>query len=220
MEKNSNFKAVIFDMDGIIFDSERCVMKCWKEVADKYNIPDIEEACIECTGINTALTTEKMYNRYGKDFPYLEYREEMRALFQSRYSDGRLPMKPGVIELLDALKAAGKKIALASSTREEMVRKELTEAGLISYFDELVCGDMVTNSKPDPEIFLKACELLGVLPEEAYGIEDSHNGIRSSNGAGLHTIMVPDILEATEEMKELSEVVLDSLLEVKAYLCG
>ena len=214
------FEAVIFDMDGVIFDSERCVIECWKEIAEKYDIPDIEEACIECTGINTKLTTEKMRNRYGKEFPYETYRAEMRALFQSRYSDGRLPVKEGAVELLEALQKEGKKIALASSTREEMVRKELTEAGLIDYFNVLVCGDQVEKSKPAPDIFLKACECLGLAPQVCYGIEDSHNGIRACAAAGLHTIMVPDVLEATEEMRELSETVLASLIEVKGYLCG
>ncbi|MCM1161771.1 MAG: HAD family phosphatase [Roseburia sp.] len=214
------FTAVVFDMDGIIFDSERRVIECWKEVAEKYHIPDIEQACIECTGINAKLTMAKMLERYGQDFPYDTYRKEATALFQSRYSNGRLPIKPGVTELLQALRERGVKIGLASSTRECMVRKELTEAGLIGYFDELVCGDMVENSKPAPDIFLKACERLQVEPGKAYGIEDSHNGIRSSVAAGLHTIMVPDVLEATEEMHEITEAVLPSLIEVKSYLCG
>ena len=98
------FTAVVFDMDGIIFDSERRVIECWKEVAQKYNIPDIEQACIECTGINAKLTVKKMLERYGQDFPYDTYRKEASALFQSRYSNGRLPVKPGVTELLEALK--------------------------------------------------------------------------------------------------------------------
>ena len=101
-----------------------------------------------------------------------------------------------------------------------MVRKELTEAGLIDFFDVLVCGDMIEKSKPAPDIFLKACELLGVDPAECYGIEDSHNGIRASAAAGLHTIMVPDVLAATEEMEKLSEIVLPSLSEVRKYLLG
>lgn len=212
------FEAVIFDMDGVIFDSERCVVECWKEIADKYGIPDIEKACIECTGINTALTRQKMKERYGEDFPYDSYRAEESALFQSRYGDGRLPVKPGVKKLLEALRQKNKKIAIASSTREYMVRKELTEAGFIQYFDALVCGDMVENSKPDPEIFTKACEALNVTPYKAYGIEDSHNGIRACKAAGLHTIMVPDLLPVTEEMELLSEIILPSLLAVKEYL--
>ena len=86
------------------------------------------------------------------------------------------------------------------------------------YFDEIVCGDMVSKSKPDPEIFLKACELLNVEPKESFAIEDSYNGMRAAHAGGLRPIMVPDLAEPTEEMEELAEVILPSLLEVIAYI--
>ena len=214
------FDAVVFDMDGVIFDSERCVVECWKEIADKYNIPDIEDACRECMGINATLTTKKMHERYGEDFPYAAYKKEMSDLFHSRYGGGRLPIKPGVVELLSFLKENGIKVALASSTRKEVVHRELADAGIIKYFDEIVCGDMVEKSKPEPDIFLKACELLSVEPENAYGIEDSHNGVRAAAAAGLHTIMVLDLMPETEEMRQLTKKVFTSLHEVKAYFEG
>lgn len=217
MQEEKPMKAVVFDMDGVIFDSERLVIDCWKPVAEKYGIPDIEEACYECMGINAALTKELMQKRYGRDFPYDAYKKEMSALFFERAKDGKLPQKPGVKELLVFLKEHGFKTALASSTRREVVYRELKEGGLITYFDEIVCGDMVSNSKPDPEIFLKACELLGVDPKTAYAIEDSYNGIRSAYRAGLRPIMVPDLAMPTEEMEQLAEHIFGSLTDVKAF---
>lgn len=216
--RGQEYTAVVFDMDGVIFDSERLVIECWKVIADKYGVVNVESVCRECLGINKEASKRKFIDYYGEDFPYDEYKEEMSALYHERYSDGRLPMKPGIKELLVFLKARGKKTALASSTRKQIVTQELTDAGLIEYFDEIICGDMVARSKPAPDIYLKACECLGVPPEEAYAVEDSYNGIRSASGAGLKPVMVPDLAEPTKEMEELSEVILSSLLEVKEYL--
>ena len=128
-----DFDAVIFDMDGVIFDSERLVVECWVETAAKYNIPNIEDACRECVGINATATREKMKLRYGQDFPYDEYKAEMSALFHTRYGEGRLPMKKGIKKLLEFLKEKDIRIALASSTREAVVKQELKAAGLLDY---------------------------------------------------------------------------------------
>lgn len=218
MNRNILYKAVVFDMDGVIFDSERAVMQCWKEVASRHNIPDIEKAVLACTGTTMVRTREIMLNLYGADFPYDEYARESSAIFHSRYDGGRLPMKPGVKELLSFLKEHGKKIALASSTRQQVVTDELRDAGIIGYFDRIICGDMVSRSKPAPDIFLKACEELNVSPSDSYAIEDSYNGIRAAHAGGLHPIMVPDLLPADEEMQSLAEIVLPNLTSVMEYL--
>ena len=168
MEKKTGYDAVVFDMDGVIFDSERAVMQCWKELADKYQIPDIEKAVLSCTGTTMKRTREIMLEIYGEDFPYDIYAKESSAIYHSRYDGGRLPMKPGVVELLTFLKEDGKKIALASSTRRQTVTNQLKDAGILNFFDNVICGDMVEHSKPAPDIFLKACAELGVAPERAY----------------------------------------------------
>lgn len=218
MNRNILYKAVVFDMDGVIFDSERAVMQCWKEVASRHNIPDIEKAILACTGTTMVRTREIMLNLYGADFPYDEYARESSAIFHSRYDGGRLPMKPGVKELLTFLEKHDKKIALASSTRHQVVTDELRDADIIEYFDRIICGDMVSRSKPAPDIFLKACEALNISPSDSYAIEDSYNGIRAAHAGGLHPIMVPDLLPADEEMQSLAEIVLPSLTSVMEYL--
>ena len=129
-------------------------------------------------------------------------------------------MKPGVVELLSFLKEKGYIIGLASSTREGAVRQELTDAGIICYFKELTCGDMLKKSKPEPDIYQMACEKLGIKPEEAIAIEDSFNGIRSAYAAGMTPIMVPDIIGPNEEMREKSHRIFSNLLEVKEWLEG
>ena len=212
------YSGVVFDMDGVIFDSEIKVVECWQEIADKYHIDGIESACRACLGLNREAAKVEFKKRYGENFPYDAYKSEMSALFHSRYSDGRLPLKPGVEELLKYFKDVGKKIAVASSTRSELVKQELLDAGLLKYFDVVIGGDMVARSKPEPDIFLKACEKLGLAPDNTYGIEDSYNGIRALSAAGIHAIMVPDLAEASEEMVKLAEVILPDLHSVGNYL--
>ena len=212
------FKAVVFDMDGVIFDSERCIMETWIILAEKYGIEGIEEVFLACTGTNHAKTRQICLDAYGEDFPYEKYERESSEMFHDKYDGGRLPIKPGVFELLDYLKSTGVKIALASSSRRESVVRELTEGGVIDYFDEIIAGDMVSKSKPDPQIYLKACEAIGVAPEDCYAIEDSYNGIRSAAAGKLRPIMVPDLRPADDEMKQLSVAVLDSLNDVITYL--
>jgi HAD superfamily hydrolase (TIGR01509 family) len=159
-----------------------------------------------------------MLEAYGEDFPFDEFDKQASDLFHAKYDGGRLPIKSGVREILDYLKSSNKKIALATSTKKTSVIRRLSEAGLLEYFDEIVTGDMVTHSKPHPEIYLFACEKIGVKPEDAYAIEDSYNGIRSATSGGLRTIMVPDLLPANDEMHELAETILNDLNEVIEYL--
>lgn len=213
-----NYEAVVFDMDGVIFDSERAVMNCWLELAQKYDIKDIEKPYFACVGTTMTRTREIMLETYGEDFPYDEYARESSLMYHEKYDGGKLPMKPGVMELLSYLKGKGKKIALASSTRRETVTNQLRWTGIIDYFDVIICGDMVARSKPAPDIFLKACQELGVSPENTYAIEDSYNGIRAAHAGQLRPIMVPDLLEANDEMRGMVECVCGNLNEVIDYL--
>ena len=153
----SGIDTVIFDMDGVIFDSEILVLQAWKEVAERHGIAGVEAACHECLGTNSVVSKGVFLKHYGEDFPYEEYKAEMAKVFFSHASGGKLAKKPGVEELLKYLKAKGFKIGLASSTREALVRSEISDGGLLGYFDQIIGGDMVERSKPEPDIFLEAC---------------------------------------------------------------
>lgn len=123
-------------------------------------------------------------------------------------------MKAGVEELLKYLKETGYKIAIASSTRSALVKEQIEDAGLMKYFDVIVGGDQVKKSKPEPDIFLKAAELLVVKPENAYVIEDSYNGIRAAKSAHMRPIMVPDMVQPDEEMQDKAWKICDSLKDI------
>ena len=210
-------KAVIFDMDGIIFDSERLILDCWEKVGEKYQFVNIREVCINCIGTNRVRTKEIVCAYYGENFPYDEYSKEATGLFREYVQTKGLPVKKGVRELLQYLQAEKIPIGLASSTRLAIVEEELRMTGLYDYFQVVMGGDQLKRSKPEPDIYLLTCEKMGILPKCAYAIEDSYNGIRSAYSAGMMPIMVPDILQADDEMKEKSVAVLQDLLQVKQY---
>lgn len=210
-------EAVVFDMDGVIFDSERLVIDVWKTLSEKYHFKDIEKVRLACLGTSKETSKKIFLDYYGDDFPYDQYALESSQLYHQRY-DGKVPLKKGVTRLLKWLKAHDYKIGLASSTRLYTVKLQLENAGIIDFFDVIIGGDDVHQAKPDPEIYQMACLRLGVAPSDAYGIEDSYNGIRSCFAAGLHPIMVPDLKEPTDEMRERAEVILDDLDDVLSYL--
>ena len=211
-------QAVIFDMDGVIFDSERLVIECWQVIAEKHNIPDIVEICMRVQGNNRQETGKRFREKYGNDFPYDTYKKEVTALFRERYGEGRLPLKPGVVEILQDLKQRCVPLALASSIRSDIVKLELEEARLLSFFDAVLGGDMAPRSKPEPDIFLAAAKVLGAIPANCYVLEDSFNGIRAAHRAGMHPIMVPDMQQPDEEMRGLAEVIVDDLPKAMGYL--
>ncbi len=213
-------KLVIFDMDGVIFDSERAVFSLWKEMADKLGLENIEELYMKTVGVNVNKTRELFLEQYGEDFPFDRLRDELFEEYHRRYDGGRLPVKKGVRELLDALKEDGWRMAMASSTQSDMVRDQLRDAGVLDYYDVVVGGEMVRKSKPDPEIFLEAAKLLGGEPRDIYVIEDSFNGIRAAYAGGFMPLMVPDMLPADDEMRRKALRIFDDLFGAKEFLTG
>lgn len=205
-------------MDGVLIDTEALLLKIWKEVAKENDIKDIESTLKLCIGI-TNNETEAVFARiYGKDFPYQKYKAAASEMYCAQIQKDGLPVKPGVYELFGFLKENGWQIGLASSTREAVVRSEMESIGLLDYFHVVVCGDMVPRSKPNPDIYLKACELLSVSPGCCYAVEDSPNGIRAASGAGMKAIMVPDLIEPDLELQKLFYKKFASLLEVLEFL--
>ena len=209
--------AVIFDMDGVIFDSERAVLSVWRELAEELGLDRIEEVFLRCVGTNKARTKE-IFRAAWPALDFARFDGEARRRFHTRWNGGRLPQKPGARELLRALREKNVPLALASSTETAVVRQELQEAGLLESFDAVIGGDRVTRSKPDPEIFLRAAASLGAEPARCFVIEDSFNGVRAAAAAGMRPLMVPDLLAPDEEMRRLAEAILPDLRAVWGYL--
>lgn len=214
----------IFDMDGVIFDSENLYLSCCEEEAERLGMENIEETVRRCIGVTTEVTEAILLETYQDAALVRRFRENTAALFRKKYQDGQLKIRTGVRELLQTLKDAGARMAIASSTQTEIVRSEIREAGLLDFFDVIVGGDQAPRSKPNPDIFLKAAERLEAKPEDCVVVEDSYHGIRAAKAAGMTAIMVPDLLAPNDEMRQLADDIAESLLVIaesmKKYCSG
>lgn len=210
-------KAVIFDMDGILIDSERPILDVYVELGEQKGLAGMEEAVRKCIGTNMQTTRKLMTEYMGSEEAYELLYKEANDILHAKYPNHSYPLKPGVVELLTYLKESNYIIGLASSTRREVVEEITINHGIRNFFETLTCGDMVSKSKPEPEIFLKACESVGAAPKEAYAIEDSYNGIRAAYRAGMTPIMVPDMIAPDGEMKELASYIFEDLMAVKEW---
>ena len=210
-------RAVVFDMDGILFDTERLCRDSWVAVAEKKGLPGMEEVFAQCIGLNANDSKRIVMRAYGEDFDYQAFREEAYVWYWDYVEKNGLPVMPGAERLLGWLKERGWIVGLASSTRRSSVLRNLELSGFSDYFKTVITGDMVEHSKPMPDIYLIACQELGVRPEETYAIEDSPNGIRSAHAAGLKALMVPDMLKPDEEMRRLSFQIMENLDQVLEF---
>lgn len=213
--------AVVFDMDGVLFDTERIGVQCWTEAAEPTGLQNAREIARMCIGRTIPGTKEAFMEEAAKQGVALDFEKLhedcARLILEKEERDG-LPVKPGVHEILEYLYERKIPVALATSSKKDIVLSHLEKTGITKYFRKIVTGDMVSHGKPAPDIYIKACEELEAAPENVIAIEDSFNGIRSASAAGLHPIMVPDQLQPTEEILLLAETKCDSLLEVRKLL--
>ena len=209
--------GVIFDMDGVLFDTETIALECWGAAATKLGLSGWRELYPQCIGITQPKTRALWVEAWGEENAQA-FSREILAAYDARYAGRPVPQKPGAGEILRALHERGVPLAVASSTPEQRVRQHLTEAGFLPRFTAVIGGDRLQRSKPAPDIFLLAGEALGVKAERCFVIEDSFNGIRAAHAAGMRPVMVPDMLPPTEEIRALAEVVLPDLHAALEYI--
>ena len=212
---NLNIKAAIFDMDGLLLDSERICRDCFVQAGQRLGIAVDMAVYHACIGANEATTRGLLMAGYGDDFPYDAIRAIWLELYHAAALDQPIPVKAGAKELLAVIAESNTPIALATSTKHAQALTKLRHAGLIDYFDVVVGGDQVTRGKPHPEIYLAAAAGLDASPGDCIAFEDSENGVRAALAAGLTVIQVPDLVPPSAALQAFGHTICDSLLEVR-----
>lgn len=207
--------AVIFDMDGLLVDSERVYRDAMGEALKTLGWSMSEALFKSMIGLSDHRAL--LFEHYGEDFPLADFNGRVHALAASRLASGA-PLKPGALELLDRVEALELPRAIATSSSHETVRLHLGRRGLVERFHAVVARGDYARGKPAPDPYLFAAGALGVEPVRCLALEDSHNGVRAAAAAGMMTVMVPDLLEATGEMRELCVAIARDLHQVRGWI--
>ena len=210
-------RAVIFDMDGLLFDSESVYRDAMMATARDAGFEMPEALFLKLVGIPWAGNVTLLLEHYGADFDHEAFRKEATRRFHI-VADAEICLKAGVVEILDALDALDLPRAIATSSMPHTVQHHLGQHGLLDRFDAFVAQGDYARGKPAPDPFLTAAARLGVAPADCLALEDSHNGVRAAHAAGMMTVMVPDLLRATEEMETLCVRIARDLHEVRELL--
>ncbi|PST42674.1 hydrolase [Faecalibacillus intestinalis] len=211
-------KAIIFDMDGLMIDSERVTFECYQERLKDMNLTMDEEFYKTLLGKPIKGIYQRFYDVYGNDFPIENVIQDVHQLMAERFETEGVPVKKGLVKLLHYLKDNNYKTIVATSSNRDRVDKILAQAKITEFFDDSICGDEVTKGKPNPEVFLKSCQKLGVNVDEAIVLEDSEAGIQASYDANIKVICIPDMKYPEKQYEEKTFKILKDLTEVTAYL--
>lgn len=211
-------ELVIFDMDGLMFDTERIYYKAWQEASKAHGYEMTWEVYTQIVARNSRYIEKVLKEIFGADLPYQAVEKMKRELSNEMVASEGIQIKKGLLELLDALEAKGIKKAVATSSQREKALHYLSLAGIKERFDDIICGDEVMESKPNPEIFVKVGARLGANPAHTLVLEDSRLGLEAGKRAGMMTVLIPDLVTPDEEMKGNANYILSALDEVIALL--
>ncbi len=211
-------KAVIFDMDGLMLDTERIIKYSWDVTGENLGYGKLGDNIKNTLGMNRNQRNAYFLEKYGNDFPLQDFLDGYHQVYYEYERKNGIPKKEGLLSLLDFLKKEGIPTAVATSTHQKYAIATLKEQGIFSYFQEIITGDCVEYGKPNPAIYMLACKKLKVDPSFALALEDSYNGILSAAKAGMKVIMIPDLLEDETPVKEYLYGKLKTLEYVKQWI--
>lgn len=214
-----NFDLIIFDMDGLMFDTERIILKAGLHVLKQHGYPADKNFLISMTGISDPRMKPYFYERFGKEFPFQNYLIDVEKTRVDFIKTEGISVKKGLIELLDYLEKKQIKKIVATSSNRNTMESLFAITGVSRYFSMAICGDEVIKGKPEPEVFIKAAQKSGVTPQKALVLEDSQNGLLAAHRAGIKAIFIKDLVQPQKEVldtiykqcQDLSEVI--SILE-------
>ena len=198
-----SLQAVVFDMDGLMFDSERYIQTAWNQAGTILGYGTLGDHIEKTLGFNGTKRREFFLDLCGQDFPYDEFLELYRSLYFDRVRKEGIPAKEGLHETLEILKELGIPMGVATSSSRENTLKNLEREKITDYFETVITGDMIRYGKPEPDIYLEACRQLKAEPRYAIALEDAVNGIKAAARAGMMPVMIPDLIKDTTQVDDL-----------------
>jgi HAD superfamily hydrolase (TIGR01509 family) len=210
--------AVIFDMDGLLLDSERIALNVFNQTCAHFGLPEQFDLFKQMIGTNHQLGRQILTQGLQGQVDSVAFIAHCDALYQEATLSRPIPLRPGALELLQWLKQKGLPAAVATSSASAKANHKLTAAGIIDFFVTVTGGDQVKNSKPAPDIFLHAAHSIQANPQRCLALEDSDNGVRAAVAAGMKVIQVPDLVPPSADLLSLGHQVHTSLAQVKLHL--
>ena len=219
MEK-TKLRGAVFDMDGLLIDTEKLYLKYWKQAAADFGYDMRDEHVFAIRSLARKFSIPKLKGFFGEEFPSEEIRARRTELINADIDQNGIDLKKGMPELIVYLQERGVRCAVATATARDRTERYLGKIGAGELFDAVICGDMVHSGKPDPEIYLTAAKALGLDPRECAAFEDSPNGIRAAHAAGCEAIIIPDLTPPEEEIMPLLSAVYPDLWAAREYFEG
>lgn len=212
-----HFKAVVFDMDGLLLDSEKIALDAFQTTCSRFCLDDLTDVFKQCIGTNPELGKLILKKGLQGIMDYKEFGLEWENEYTRLTHEKPVPLKAGAKALLEHIKSMHIPMAVATSTITDRAKEKLSHSDILHYFDVIIGGDQVSKSKPDPEIYLKAVSELSLEPSKCLAFEDSSNGVKSAVAAGFTVVQIPDLVEPDEDLLKLRHIVLRSLVDVQDY---
>ena len=209
-----NYLAAVFDLDGLLLDTEKVCMQAFRDACDALSLPMLEDVYLGIIGCNAQGIERIIQKGYGADLDYPQLRKEWMSRYHPVIEERAIPKKEGVIELFEWLQTQKIPIAVATSSHQKEAAIKLKLSGLDTYVSSLSTGCEVKHGKPDPEIYLLAAQRLNTAPAQCLAFEDSSNGVRAAVAAGMQVHQVPDLVKPTEDIIALGHNIDNSLTDV------
>jgi HAD superfamily hydrolase (TIGR01509 family) len=216
--KMNKLQAIIFDMDGLMLDTERLAIPSMRRAGEVVGINLTDDLLMEMNGLNEGDANKLMDKWLGITVPKKEFSDAFYEDYERTLAENGILIKEGLIELIDCLEENNIRLAVATSTKIELALKKLELVGILDRFEVIIGGDQVAQGKPAPDPYLKAASELGIHVDNCLALEDSDNGAMSAYTAGINVIVVPDIKQPSVKTREIALNICDSLFEVNKYL--